>query len=72
MADPVPAWKFWHPLPFWQVLLIAVGAQFACIIPLVALQQLFGLQLNGAAAGGGGGLLMFFAVRALAQRKLKP
>ncbi len=72
MADsPVPAWKFWHPLPFWQVLLIALACQLAVIIPIVALEQLAGIHLGGAPAGGGGGLLMFFAVRGLAKRKLE-
>jgi len=72
MADsPVPPWKFWHPLPFWQVLLIALAAQLVCTIPVVALQELAGIRLGGAGVGAAGGIVMYLTVRAFAKRKLE-
>ena len=70
-APPAPAWKFWHPLPFWQVLLVALACQLVCTIPVVALQELAGIRLNGAGVGAAGGFLMVVVIRALAKRKLE-
>jgi hypothetical protein len=70
MAEAVPPWKFWHPLPFWQVVVIAFVAQIVCIIPLVALNQLAGLAVPEWIASGIAGGVMFAAVRIFAQRRL--
>jgi hypothetical protein len=70
MADKVPRWKWWYPVPFWKVLLISLAAQLLCIIPLVALRALTGWNFPMAGAAGAGGLLMFFWVRSVAKKTL--
>jgi len=70
MSEVVPAWKFWHPLPFWQVIVIAFVMQLVCIFPLIALQQLFGIYVPAWVGSGIAGAAMYFAVRAFAQRRL--
>lgn len=70
MSETVPPWKFWHPLPFWQVIAIAFATQIVTTIPIVALRELGGLDLDTAIGGGVGGLLMFFVVRWFARRRL--
>lgn len=71
MSESIPAWKFWHPLPFWQVIAIAFVAQLACIIPIVALREGLGIGVPEWIGSGLGGLVMYGAVRAMAQRKLQ-
>lgn len=70
MSEVVPAWKFWHPLPFWQVIVIALVMQFVCIFPIVALQELFGIHVPTWVGSGLAGVGMWFAVRVFAQRRL--
>jgi len=70
MSAPVPAWKFWHPLPFWQAVVIAFVAQLLGILPIVALREGLGIGVPVWVGNGLGGLLMWFGVRAFAQRKL--
>lgn len=71
MSDtPAPPWKFWHPLRFWQLLVIAFAAQLICIFIVVALREGAHVAVPQWVAGGAGGLLMVVAVRALARRKL--
>jgi len=70
MPETVPAWKFWHPLPFWQVLVVAFALEIVCTIPVVALREGLGVGIPtwvGAAIGGG---LMVVVIRAIAQRRL--
>ena len=69
-AETVPAWKFWHPLPFWQVIAIGFVAQLVCTLPVVFLREGLGLGIPAWVGSGLGGGLMFVAVRAMAQRKL--
>ena len=69
MSEPVPAWKFWHPLPFWQVIVIAFVTQLASIFPAVALREGLGLQFPIWIANGAAGALMVVAVRAAAARR---
>ena len=69
-ATVVPPWKFWHPLPFWQVIVIAFVMQIVCIIPLVALNQLAGIAIPEWIASGIAGAGMFVAVRFFANRRL--
>lgn len=71
MTESIPAWKFWHPLPLWQVFAIGFVAQLACIIPIVALREGLGLGIPEWVGSGLGGLLMYAGVRLLAQRKLQ-
>ncbi len=71
MTESVPAWKWWHPVPFLHVIGIAFVAQIACILPLVALRTVTGWDIPVAGAGGAGGLVMFFWVRHLAKKKLE-
>lgn len=68
--ETVPAWKFWHPLPFWQVLVIGFVAQLVCTIPVVLLREGLGVPIPAWAGSGLGGGLMFVGVRAMARRKL--
>lgn len=70
MSEVIPAWKFWHPLPFWQVVVIAFAMQLVCIIPLVALQESFGINVPAWIGSGIAGAGMFFAVRVFARRRL--
>jgi hypothetical protein len=69
--ESVPTWKFWHPLPLWQVFVIALIAQLVCIMPIVALRELLGVRVPEWIASGAAGLLMFVVVRIMAQRKLR-
>jgi hypothetical protein len=68
MTEPLPAWKFWGRVPFWQVLLIFLVAQLIATFALVALRELAGLSIPEWIAGGVGGLLGVVAVQALARR----
>jgi hypothetical protein len=52
MTESIPAWKFWHPLPLWQVFAIGFVAQLACIIPIVALREGLGLGIPEWVGGG--------------------
>ena len=70
MSDVFPAWKFWHPLPFWQVIVIAFVMQLVCIFPLIALQQLLGIYVPAWVGSGIAGAGMYLAVRAFARRRL--
>jgi hypothetical protein len=70
MSTPVPAWKFWHPLPFWQALVIAAVMQIVFELAIVALDKVAGVRIPYWVGGGLGGFAMFIAVRALANRRL--
>jgi hypothetical protein len=69
MANPVPAWKFWHPLPFWHVILIFVATNVLCFAIVVALREGMGVQIPAGAGGGAGGLLGVLSVIGLAKKK---
>jgi hypothetical protein len=62
MTQPRPAWKFWHPLPLWHVLVIFFVAQFAAGIFLVLLREGLGLTWLPAAASGGVGAFLGYVV----------
>jgi hypothetical protein len=66
----VPTWKFWHPLPLWQVFLIAFVAQVVCIFPIIALRELAGIRVPEWIGSGLAGMLMVVTVRAMANRRL--
>lgn len=69
MSDPAPNWKFWHPLPFWHVLVIFFIAQLVATIFVVALREGLGLNwVSSAAAGGAGGFLGVVIVLARAKK----
>lgn len=56
--EPVPPWKFWHPLPFWHVIVIFALTNIAMTFVVVALREGLGVHLpGGAVAGGAGGFL---------------
>jgi hypothetical protein len=69
MSGQVPAWKFWHPLSLWGVLLIFLAAQLFAIAVVVALREGLGLPVPQWVAGGAGGLLGVLGVQALARRR---
>lgn len=70
MSEPIPSWKFWHPIPFWQVLVVFLIAQLIPTFALVALRELGVIDLPQWIAGGLGGLFGVVVVTALARRKL--
>jgi hypothetical protein len=70
MTDSVPTWKFWHPVPFWQVVVMALVAQLVGTAFIVTLREGAGLPIPEWIAGGLGGLLMVIGVRLRAQRLL--
>lgn len=67
---PVPAWKFWHPMPFWQVLLIYAATNIALSLLAAAVATLFAVP--GPVIGGGAGLaaylIVFSRARSLARK----
>ena len=71
MSEPAPpAWKFWHPLPFWWVLVIAFGAQILSFLGVAAFGMITGISVPPWVGGGIGGVAMVAAVRAAAARRL--
>lgn len=68
--ETVPAWKFWHPLPLWQVFAIGLVLQIVCTVPVVALREGLGLGVPTWVGSGLAGGLLFVAVRAMARRRL--
>ncbi len=57
MSEPVPKWKFYHPLPFWK----AIGIMFAAVLVANLLTALVGMAFDttfhsGIGGGIGGGL----------------
>ncbi|MEZ4223646.1 MAG: hypothetical protein R3B13_22040 [Polyangiaceae bacterium] len=64
----VPAWKFWHPLPFWHVLVIFFIAQIVAAMPVVFVREALGIGLPTATIGGAGGLVGYFIVMRRAQK----
>ncbi len=67
-AEAVPAWKFWHPLPFWHVLVIFFIAQIVAAIPVVFVREVLGIGLPTATIGGAGGLIGYLIVFNRAQK----
>jgi hypothetical protein len=69
-----PVWAFWWPLPFWKVLVIFAATNVVMTFIVVALRELLGLNVPGAAAGGAGGITgylitMNMAMKARAEKK---
>ena len=57
-------------IAFWQLLVIALLAEIACTMPIVALRELAGIDVPTAVGGGLGGAAMWLIVRWFAQRRL--
>ncbi len=55
---PVASWKFWHPLPFWQMIVFLLVLNVLFQLLGVALREHLGLffYTGGVAAGLAGGL----------------
>lgn len=70
MTATVPPWKFWHPLPFWQVLVIGFVVQLVLVVPVEMLNGGLGLGIPVGVASGIAGVAMFVVIRMFAQRKL--
>ena len=66
---PIPAWKFWHPLPLWKLFAAAIVLQFVCILPLVALREFTGINIPEYLTSGLAGGLTFVVVRMWAARQ---
>jgi hypothetical protein len=73
-VGPPPAWKFWHPLPFWHALVIFFVAQFVVALPVVFLREALGIGIPTAAIGAGAGFLgvMVTLRRAAKARAARP
>jgi hypothetical protein len=69
MTAPVPTWKFWHPLPFWQVIAVGFVLQFIFVVPLAMLEGGMHLGIPVWIGNGIAGGLMYPSVRYLAQRR---
>jgi hypothetical protein len=69
MTNPQPAWKFWHPMPWWQVLLVLLAAQIVTTIPSVALREGLGVPVPTWIASGIGGMLGWIAIIAIVRRR---
>ena len=57
MKETIPSWKFWHPVPFWQVLVLWVVAVVVGNLFVVFLREVLHLGVPTAAGGLVGGLL---------------
>ena len=71
MTDqPVPNWKFWHPLPWWKMLLILLVFQMACQLTIAVIFTTMGWsgEWVSALGGGLGGGLGVMTVQLLAKR----
>lgn len=72
-TTPVPAWKFWHPMPFWQVLVIYAVVTIVLSMLAGGLATIF--SVPGPIVGGGAALVAYLIVlgraRSLA-RKAQP
>ena len=69
-TEAPPTWKFWHPLPFWWVLVIATGAMILSFAAFAALSFITGIGVPPWVGGGVGGVAMVVAVRGAAARRL--
>lgn len=65
--ETVPAWKFWHPLPFWQVIVIYLLVNLAFGLAAGGLGEA-GVHLPGPGVGAAGSLVSYFVVLARARR----
>ena len=61
-SEAPPNWKFWHPLPFWKVVLIFAVMNVAVTFAFVALDMGAGIKVPMGASGGVGGLLSVLTV----------
>lgn len=63
--------KFWHPVPFWQVLLLFLVGQIAAHLLVVGLREGAGIAIpfGGPIAGGLGALLGLAMVQAVARKR---
>jgi hypothetical protein len=68
MQEPVKPWKFWHPLPFWQVALCFLVAQLVPTFLVVALREGLGWPIPPWVPSGIGGVLGVLSVQVLARR----
>lgn len=69
MSEPVPNWKFWSPLPFWQVLLVFGGLNLVGLLAVVTLRQGLSLGVPPWVGTGIAGALSVVVVSALARRR---
>jgi hypothetical protein len=70
MTPAVPDWKFWHPLPLWQVFVIGVVTQLVIVVPVEMLNGGLKLGIPIWIPSGIAGVVMYLAIRKFAQRKL--
>lgn len=64
-----PVWKFYDPLPLWQVLLIFFGAQIAAIVLVVTLRMALNMAIPDWVSGGIGGAAAVAVTLVLAKKR---
>ncbi len=65
-TEAVPPWKFWHPIPIWQMFVILLIAQVTMQLAAVGLNEAVGLPWHDSIGAGVGGLVGYLAIRAWA------
>ena len=69
MSESPPAWKFWHPVSIWMVLLIFFLCNIVCTIIVVALREGLGIPVPMASAGAAGGVTGVLITMNLANKR---
>lgn len=67
-VPPVPRWKIWHPLPFWQVIVILLVTNLIFGVIVGVVHGATGWNLGGGTSGGVAGVVSWLLIVWLARR----